>query len=257
MNFSQNCTRRITPGMIHGCRQWYKSDLSLAPTTTLDTSGSLSMNNWAGALYLRGVSNGTKANQPLYTYDGKASKPILTFDGTNDILTQGSNTYTNAIPGITVFYVCKNASTATTANQRVFTCSTTTGTVTRLTFNMSATVKYQCNGRRLDADTAQAPATANNIFPIDTWYSFVGCGSYGAATGFIWINGVQVLNSTSWLTAGVTDSTDSTITAIGGFNGAGFLNGSLLEWAMWPYQVTDLMANKLNQYAQSKYGVKP
>jgi hypothetical protein len=251
---------RLTPGSISGLGLWLDTS---APGTLFQTSAMASPatvpNDPVGA-WLDRSGKGRHATQSTAT-----ARPLLDtnlrvkFDGIDDFLSLGGGAgdMLRYIAGATLIGVISSPINPA-ARSRWFHASAQLSSNVRFGAERLTTNTEGFQGRRLDADTAQAVATpaqsfANNILSV---VSVVA--DYAGDTVRMYQNSVAGPFTTAFQTASTgqpLNDTASNAVIIGAASAANYFAGSLAELVVYPRACSDWERRAVEGYLAAKWGV--
>jgi hypothetical protein len=199
------------------------------------------------------ATQSTTAARPTYIASGLNGLPVVRFDGTDDRLALGASALgmLRNVAGATVFAVVKYPTAA--ESNLLFISVGTSGGLGRLQMRSTSGTKYNIQGRRLDADSAQGVTSNQNAtanFIIHTAFL-----NYSNTLLQQLINGGLDGQKTDYHVSGNTSDTDSNAIAIGAAGASSFLNGDIAEIIVYNRALNTSELAQVHRYLARKWGI--
>lgn len=235
------------PRLISGCVLWLDAEDS--STVTLVSSKVSQWNDKSGSGF--NVTQGTAGARPTYagTINGKS---VVTFTIANStVLSKTSCTLLDSTSGWSSFVAHRPAAIPAT-DQDSFNVITASGSNEMCAQRITATSGYAAvRARRLSTDTANlltsTTAVGTSLASVQS-----AVGNYSTTTCKLYLNGVQIASTTSWLTSGNTDTSHSLL--VGAASGALYFGGDICEGIIYNVALSDTNRVRVENYLRNKWG---
>jgi hypothetical protein len=240
--------KRFNPRSLPNLQLWLPADrINQANNTAVATWSDQSGNGYD-------ATQSTTAARPTFIASGLNGLPVVRFDGTDDHLdfSGGAFSLLRNVAGATIFVVVKYSST--TANFSSFYASTNNAiTSVRLQLRTTTTPRYQIQGRRLDAISAETisstQATSTSSVIIQT-----ARADYQNTLMQQYINGALDGQKTDFQTAGNTSDTDSLGIFLGRVS-VTYLTGDIAEIIVYNRALNTSELSQVHRYLARKWGI--
>lgn len=253
------------PTTIPDLRLWLKADSIAAGTTSVS-----SWANSAPGFTAETVDQSVAAKQPVLNATAINGLPALGFDGTDDYfdMTGALLDIFRNLGGVTLFAVGMHddpTTTSTTAHQSMnFLHQGKNGsTAARVSFAMMKSTaaaqedSFRYGGRRLDADSFDHTATANDSWPRLEWKIATADVVWSASNLHLYLNGSLGAEDLAFQTDGLSSDTVASGGAIGAATSktAEFVYGSIAEILVYRRSLTAEERAQVHVYLSDRYGI--
>lgn len=216
-------TSITSPLQLPGCILWY--DFSDASTVTIATGISAVVDKSPSGVTL---TQAVGASQPTYITGALNGHNVARFNGIAQTLSNTSSTLLRGQSSWSMYIVGKNTATSSQSVMVQISAAATPVSRAVMGFNRVTAGDLFLAARRQDADTIavlEAPAPYGSNYGI-----FHGSVDLNSTTGILKTNGVPIISSSSFLTAGVIDNDFGTIAIGNAINGGtNFFTGDIGE----------------------------
>jgi hypothetical protein len=240
----------VEPPIATGLRLWFDASQI---TGLSDGNAVVQWNDVSG--HSNHAAQGTSGSRPTYRANVVNGRPVVRFDGGDQLAISNSDALelTNNRASLTIFTVASLTSVDGTVRNIVFFSTGAGSGLTRVKVGQRSGPTWSVSGRRLDADSLAniLGGTASTGFKqLSAWVDWAN------SDASLYLNGSSIASTTSWLTSGNTQATNSVAVTIGDAGGGGEAwVGDIAEILVYDTALNSTDRQTVEDYLSDKYGL--
>lgn len=241
----------FVPTDISGLVAWF--DASYSSSITI-SGGEVSA--WASRVGGFSVINNSAGSRPTVSSAALNGKDVLTSTGTNNqvLSTSSSASLLDSVSAWSIFAVCTTSNNSVAAGQSAAMVSSDTGNSRACSPLLGATGLWRSAARRLGSDS-NSVITSGTTAGNNVWHYTSHTSDFSSTTGTLYLDGSQIVQSTSWGTSGSTTTGGGFLYVFNNINGDQPWYGSIAEVLIYNSSLGTTDRQSVETYLAGKWGL--